>query len=43
MTLLSDEKLRTRLSEKGLNRISELGLTWEKAAEQYRKLYLSVT
>ena len=40
--LLSNEKLRTELSEKGLRRVSELGLTWEKAAERYRDLYLSL-
>lgn len=40
--LLSDEKLRIHLRDKGLRRISDLGLTWKYAAEQYRDLYLSL-
>ena len=40
--LLCNDKLKMKLSERGLKRISELGLTWEKAAEQYRKLYFSL-
>lgn len=42
LRLLSDDKLRILLSEKGLNRISKLGLVWEKAAKSYRNLYLSL-
>ena len=40
--LLSDEKLRIALGDKGLRRINELGLTWKYAAKQYRDLYLSL-
>jgi glycosyltransferase involved in cell wall biosynthesis len=40
--LLSDEKLRIALRDKGLRRINELGLTWKYAAKQYRDLYLSL-
>jgi len=40
--LLSDEKLRITLGDKGLRRIGELGLTWKNAAKQYRDLYLSL-
>lgn len=40
--LLSDEKLRNALRDKGLRRMNELGLTWKFAAKQYRDLYLSL-
>jgi glycosyltransferase involved in cell wall biosynthesis len=40
--ILYDEKLRIKLRDKGLKRILELGLTWEKASEHYRDLYLSL-
>lgn len=42
LRLLSDDKLRMLLSERGLNRIFKLGLVWEKAAKSYRDLYLSL-
>lgn len=40
--LLCNDKIKMELSERGLKRISELGLTWKKAAERYRKLYFSL-
>jgi glycosyltransferase involved in cell wall biosynthesis len=40
--VLSNEKFGTMLREKGLRQVSEVGLTWKKAAERYRELYLSL-
>ncbi len=40
--LLCNEKIGIALCNKGLNRLSELGLTWENAAKSYRDLYLSL-
>jgi glycosyltransferase involved in cell wall biosynthesis len=40
--ILSNEKFGTMLREKGLKRVSDVGLTWKKASERYRDLYLSL-
>ncbi len=40
--LLWNNKLRSKMCERGLKRISELGLTWKTASERYRDLYLSL-
>lgn len=40
--LLCNEKIRIALCNKGLNRLSKLGLTWENAAKSYRDLYFSL-
>ena len=40
--LLSDEKLQRSLREKGVRRVSELGLTWKEASRRYRDVYFSL-
>lgn len=40
--VLGDDRLRTKLSSKGVKRIREKSLTWDNAAKEYRKLYQSL-